>query len=95
LIWSIQLQQLKGKLQSQKKIREKYKIKAGTKIAFAERDGKIILQAMTKEYFQSLAGWLKGGGSLDDLMEEKKFVIAHDEKRCHSHHSEKRNFDNR
>ena len=71
----------KGEVAIPKKIREKYKIKAGTKVAFAERDGKIILQAMTKEYFQSLAGWLQGSGTLDDLMEGKKSEIAHNEKR--------------
>jgi AbrB family looped-hinge helix DNA binding protein len=70
----------KGEVVIPKKIREKYKIKKGTKIAFADQDGKIVLHAMTKEYFQSLAGWLKGD-VLTDLMVEKKWEIEHDEKR--------------
>ena len=38
------------------------------------------MRALTKEYFESLAGWLKGGDILKDLLEEKEFEKSHDEK---------------
>jgi hypothetical protein len=37
---------------------------------------------MTKEYFQSLAGFLRGGNNMEDVLAEKKWEIEHDEKRC-------------
>ncbi|MBI2966708.1 MAG: AbrB/MazE/SpoVT family DNA-binding domain-containing protein [Bacteroidetes bacterium] len=62
----------KGQIVIPKRIRRKYGIKPGTKIAIIEKNGEIILKAMTKEYFESFAGILKGEGSiLEELMKEK------------------------
>lgn len=72
----------KGQIVIPKNIRKKYGIKPGTRILFVEKDGTITIRALTKEYFKSVAGWLKEGGDvLDELMEEKKREILHDEKR--------------
>lgn len=72
----------KGQIVIPKNIRKKYGIKPGTRILFVEQDGHITIRALTKEYFRSVAGWLKDGGDiLDELMKEKKREIEHDEKR--------------
>jgi AbrB family looped-hinge helix DNA binding protein len=72
----------KGQIVIPKNIRKKYGIKPGTRILFVEKDGDITIRALTKEYFKSVAGWLKDGGDiLDELMKEKKREIEHDEKR--------------
>ena len=62
----------KGQILVPRKLRAKYGIKPGTKIGFIEKDGNLILKALNKEYFESLAGWLKGDGDLlAELMKEK------------------------
>ncbi|MBK5280348.1 MAG: AbrB/MazE/SpoVT family DNA-binding domain-containing protein [Bacteroidia bacterium] len=65
-----------------KNLRKKYNIKPGTRIIFTDKgNGEIIMRALTKEYFESLAGWLNAPGILEDLIKEKKFEKSHDEKR--------------
>lgn len=65
-----------------KNLRKKYGIKPGTKIAFIEKDGGIYIRAITRQYFENLAGWLtEGGDLLAELAKEKKREIQHDEKR--------------
>lgn len=55
------------------KIRRKFGIKKGTKIAFIEQNGKLIIQPLDKSYFESLAGILgTDGDMLKGLMEEEK-----------------------
>jgi len=72
----------KGQVVIPKKIRKKYGIKAGTRVGFIEKDGEILIRAMTREYFESLAGWLtKGGDLLKELKKEKKRELADDRKR--------------
>jgi len=61
----------KGQVVIPKKLRRKYGIKPGTKVAFIDNDGDIVLKALTKEYFDSFAGFLKGD-VLGELMKEKK-----------------------
>lgn len=64
---------IKGQIVIPAKVRKKYDIKNGTKIAFVEEDGKIILQPLDKNYFNSLAGALGlKGKMLKSLMEDKK-----------------------
>ncbi|MFZ1320842.1 MAG: AbrB/MazE/SpoVT family DNA-binding domain-containing protein [Ignavibacteria bacterium] len=63
----------KGQIVVPKKLRAKYGIKPGTKVAFIEKDGELILKALNKNYFDSLAGWLpEKGDPISELMKEKK-----------------------
>lgn len=61
----------KGQVVIPRKLRRKYGIKPGTKVAFIDKDGGILLKALTKEYFDSFAGFLKGD-VLGELMKEKR-----------------------
>ena len=63
----------RGQIVIPKKIRKSLGITRGSKVAFIEKDGKIILQPLNKGYFESLAGVLGTDGRvLKSLMEEKK-----------------------
>jgi AbrB family looped-hinge helix DNA binding protein len=63
----------KGQVLIPVKIRRKFGIKEGTKVAFIEQDGKLIVQTLDKEYFNKLAGILdEKGKMLKSLMEDKK-----------------------
>lgn len=63
----------KGQIVVPAKIRRKFGIKKGTKIAFIEQNGKLIIQPLDKSYFESLAGVLGTDGKmLKSLMEDKK-----------------------
>ncbi len=64
----------KGQLVIPAAIRRKFGIKKGTRIAFLEKDGKIIIQPIDKDYIASMAGILGTGGAiLRALMEDKKY----------------------
>ncbi len=64
---------IKGQIVVPSKIRQKFGIKKGTKIAFIEQNGKLIIQPLDKNYFESLAGILgTEGHMLKSLMEDKK-----------------------
>jgi AbrB family looped-hinge helix DNA binding protein len=64
---------VKGQIVVPVKIRRKYGIKKGTKIAFVEQNGKLIIQPLDKNYFESLSGILgTDGDMLKGLMEDKK-----------------------
>jgi AbrB family looped-hinge helix DNA binding protein len=64
---------LKGQILVPRKLRAKYGLKPGTKVAFIEKDGELIIRALNKAFFESFAGILKGDGDLiDELMKEKK-----------------------
>jgi AbrB family looped-hinge helix DNA binding protein len=52
-------------------LRKKYSIKPRTKVAFIEKDGEIVIKPLTKQYFISFAGILKGD-VMGELMKEKK-----------------------
>jgi AbrB family looped-hinge helix DNA binding protein len=64
---------VKGQIVVPAKIRRKFGIKKGTKIVFVEQDGKLMIQPLNKNYFESLAGILGADGDmLKGLMEDKK-----------------------
>jgi AbrB family looped-hinge helix DNA binding protein len=64
---------VKGQIVVPAKIRRKFGIKKGTKIAFIEQNGKLMIQPLDKNYFESLAGILgTDGDMLKGLMEDKK-----------------------
>lgn len=62
----------KGQLVIPSRLRRKYGIRRGTRVAFAEDNGQLILQPLTPEYIRSLRGWLKGSKALEYLLEERK-----------------------
>ena len=64
---------IKGQIVVPVKIRRRFGISKGTKIAFIEKEGKLILQPLNKNYFESLAGIVGTDGKmLKSLMEDKK-----------------------
>lgn len=64
---------IKGQIVVPSKIRNKYGMKKGTKVAFIEDDGKLIIQPLDKNYFENLAGMLgTDGDMLKSLIEDKK-----------------------
>jgi AbrB family looped-hinge helix DNA binding protein len=64
---------VKGQIVVPAKIRKKFGIKKGTKIAFIEQNNKLIIQPLDKSYFESLAGMLgTEGDMLKSLMADKK-----------------------
>ena len=64
---------VKGQIVIPARIRQKFEIKKGTRVAFVEQQGKFILQPLNKKYFANLAGVLGTKGKLlRSLMESKK-----------------------
>lgn len=64
---------VKGQIVVPVKIRRRFGIKKGTKVAFIEQNGKLMVQPLDKSYFESLAGILgTDGDMLRGLMEDKK-----------------------
>lgn len=61
----------KGQIVIPSKLRKKYSIKQGTRIVFIDSNGKLIIKPLTKEYFESFAGILKGD-VIGELMKEKQ-----------------------
>jgi len=62
----------KGQLVIPSKLRRKYGIRKGTRVAFTEQEGRLVLQPLTREFIDSLCGWLKGSKALEYLLEERK-----------------------
>ena len=64
---------IKGQIVVPAKIRRKYGMKKGTKVAFIEQNGKVVIQPLDKSYFENFAGILgTDGDMLKSLMEDKK-----------------------
>ena len=64
---------IKGQIVVPVKIRRKFGIKKGTKVAFIEQNGKLMIQPLDKSYFESLAGILGTNGKMmKSLMDDKK-----------------------
>jgi AbrB family looped-hinge helix DNA binding protein len=63
----------KGQVVVPSRIRHKYGMKQGTKVAFIEKNGTLIMQPLDRNYFESLAGILgTEGDMLKSLIEDKK-----------------------
>ena len=60
----------KGQLVSPSKLRRKYGIRTGTRVAMIEEENRIILQPLTREYIRSLRGSLKGEPSALKFLKE-------------------------
>jgi AbrB family looped-hinge helix DNA binding protein len=61
----------KGQLVIPAKLRRKYEIHVGTRVAFVEDGNRLLLQPLTSGFIRSLRGSLKGR-ALDVLYEERK-----------------------
>jgi AbrB family looped-hinge helix DNA binding protein len=63
----------KGQVVIPSRIRNKYGMKKGTKVAFVEKGNAVLMQPLDGNYFESLAGSLGTDGKmLKSLMEDKK-----------------------
>ena len=64
---------VKGQIVVPVKIRRRFGMKKGTRVAFIERNGKLMIQPLDKSYFENLAGILGTKGKMmRSLMEDKK-----------------------
>ncbi len=72
----------KGQIVIPSKIRRHFKIKKGTRLCIVEKENEIVLQPLTKEYFERMAGiaGTKGKG-LSALLEERAKEKAHEDKK--------------
>ena len=63
----------RGRIVIPGKIRRKFGLKKGTKIVFADFEGRLTIQPFDSDYFKNLAGILGTGGEmLKSLIEDKK-----------------------
>lgn len=63
----------KGQLVIPARLRRRFGIKKGTTVTFAEDEGRIVMQPVTREFIRGLRGSLKGEPSaLATLLEERK-----------------------
>ena len=63
----------KGQLVIPAKLRRKYAIRKGTRVAFVEEENRLILQPITPEFIRSLRGCLgKDSSALKHLLEDRK-----------------------
>jgi AbrB family looped-hinge helix DNA binding protein len=60
----------KGQLVIPSRLRRKYGIRKGTRVAMIEEANRIILQPLTREYIRSLRGSLKGEPSALKFLKE-------------------------
>lgn len=62
----------KGQIVIPAEIRKKYGIKKGTQVAFFEDKGRLVLQPITDDFIDSLAGSLKGKPSLQSIIRRER-----------------------
>jgi AbrB family looped-hinge helix DNA binding protein len=60
----------KGQLVIPAKLRRKYGIRKGTRVAMIEEENRIILQPLTREFIRSVRGSLKGEPSALQFLKE-------------------------
>lgn len=75
-----------GQIVIPSRIRRHLNIKKGTRLCVIEKDNKIVLQLLTREYFEQTAGILKTKGKLTQVLldERKKEKASEEEKRSKS-----------
>ena len=62
----------KGQLVIPSKLRRRMGITEGTRIAFEEREGEVVIRPLTRAYFERCAGMLGSkGAALKALLEER------------------------
>jgi AbrB family looped-hinge helix DNA binding protein len=70
---------VKGQVVIPAKIRNRLKIKKGTRFHVEERDGEIVIRPLNRAYFEKFAGMLKGSGIVESHMKAKAEEIALEE----------------
>ena len=72
----------KGQIVIPSKIRQRHHIKRGTKLCIVEKGDQIILQPLTGDYFEKMAGIVKTKRKLTDILfeERRKEKEAEDKK---------------
>ncbi len=72
----------KGQIVIPSRIRRHLNIKKGTRLCVIEKDNEIVLQPLTREYFEQTAGVLKTKGKLTRaLLDERKKDKASEEEK--------------
>ena len=62
----------KGQLVIPAKLRRRLGIKRGTRVAFTQDDGRLIVQPVTREFIRGLRGSLRGEPSATDALKEER-----------------------
>ena len=62
----------KGQLVIPSKLRRRMGIKEGTRIAFEERDGEVVIRPLTRSYFEQCAGMLGSGAAAMKVLAEER-----------------------
>ncbi len=72
----------KGQVVIPSKVRRRLNMKKGTKLCVIEAGGRVILQPLTSEYFEKMAGVVKTKQKLTDILfeERRKDKEAEDKK---------------
>jgi AbrB family looped-hinge helix DNA binding protein len=72
----------KGQIVIPSKIRKRLNLKEGTKFSIVEDENRIVLQPLTPDYFEKMAGILNTKGKLvKALMEERRQEKEREDKR--------------
>lgn len=72
----------KGQIVIPSRIRQHLNIKKGTRLCVVEKNDEIVLQPLTREYFEKTAGILKTKGSLTQvILEERKKEKVNEDKK--------------
>jgi len=62
----------KGQLVIPAKLRRRLGIKRGTRVAFIQDDGRLIVQPVTREFIRGLRGSLRGEPSATEVLKEER-----------------------
>ena len=62
----------KGQLVIPARLRRRLGIKKGTRVAFTQDDGQLIVQPVTREFIRGLRGSLRGEPSATDVLREER-----------------------
>lgn len=73
---------IKGQIVIPSKMRKKLGLKKGTKVCLVDHGDEIIIRALTKDYFEKMAGALKTAGQLSKkILEDRVKDKAREETR--------------
>lgn len=70
----------KGLVVIPKEIRERFGIKKGDRIQFLDWGGRIVVVPISKDPIEASFGMLKGGGSMEEFLKEKREELREEER---------------